>query len=71
MSDIVNMTDDNTNNQVAIAFKKTAELNKHIEVLPDLLMAGYTEIVRLEGLLGIPKPEPVISTVVDDQEDGA
>jgi len=60
------MTDDNTKNQIAIALKKTAELNNHIEFLPDLLMAAYNEIVRLEGLLGIEKPAPVIALAGDE-----
>jgi len=41
------MTDPNTTNLVAIALKKTADLNPHIEYFPDLLTAGYNEIVRL------------------------
>jgi hypothetical protein len=45
------MTDPNTTNMVAIAMKKTAELNAHIEYLPALLMAAYNEIVRIEGEL--------------------
>lgn len=43
------MTDPNTTNLVAIALKKTADLNQHIQYLPDLLTAGYNEIVTLQA----------------------